>query len=169
MVRLSYMDDTKSLPQQPVASSLPPAQQVNDQITQTPVVAPVQPVQQPVSPISGGNKEHGPVGRVSEYVTPHHTEVAPTIPQEVREAGVEPIESVEQPNVPQEAKQAGVEPAKESVPVTFSDQPVASVLPTPMNYPEAVKEIQGNPANSKTWLGMLSKYVLEKFGMQKTI
>lgn len=164
MVRLSYMDDTKPILQQP-NQSVP--QPIPSDVNTT--QAPSTPVQQPVSPISGGNKEQGPIGRVSEYVAPHHTEAPPDIPQEVREAGVESVPSSEHVQISQEIKQVGVQPAKESVPVIINDQPVAPVLPTPMNYPEAVKETHGNPSNSKTWLGMLSKYVLEKFSMQKTI
>jgi hypothetical protein len=128
---------------------------------------------QPQTPISGGNKEAGPIGtgRVSEYVTPHPTETAPTLPQEVSGV-VEASSDVEKPNVSEEVRQAGVTPAKESTPVPSEPQVQTASqtvpLPTPMNYEQAKKEVShGNPNNSKTWLGMLSKYVLEKFGMQK--
>lgn len=129
---------------------------------------------QPIS-ISGGNKEHGPIsaGNVAEYVTPHPTEAAPELPPEVVDAGVEQSVNAETPRVPEEVKQAGVTTAKESTPMTLSQatpQIQTTPLPTPMNYEEAKKEIhQGNPNNSRTWLGMLSKYVLEKFGMQKAV
>lgn len=161
--------DTKNPTQQDPTTPISTVQQINDQQPAQQVPQP----QQPSSPISGGNKEHGPIGsgKVAEYVAPHPSEATPELPQEVKEAGVEASPNVEQPGIPEEAKQAGVSHAKETVPVTVSDQaptPQPVQLPTPMNYEEAKKEVsQGNPTNSKTWLGMLSKYVLEKFGMQK--
>ncbi len=130
---------------------------------------------EPVAPVSIGNKEHGPIGQVREYVSPHPAEASPELPPDVKEAGVEVVPSHEQPSIPEEARDAGVRPAKDAVPVSFEPQTTLEPtqpsvqLPTAMNYEEAKKESSGNPGNSKTWLAMLSKYVLEKFGMEKVI
>lgn len=165
--------DTKNQVQQIQSDSALSASQVSgNQASQSTMQAGMQ---QQTSPVSLGNKEHGPIsmGRVSEFVAPHPAEAAPQIPQEVKAAGVEMSPNVEQPGIPEEVRHAGITHAKESVPVTVHDAqtaPQSVHLPTPMNYEEAKREItHGNPNNSKTWLGMLSKYVLEKFGMQKAV
>lgn len=127
------------------------------------------PIQQPFQPVSGGNKEHAPLGVAapSEHLRPAAVEASPAIPKEVRDAGVEESPDTTKPDIPPDAQKLGVQPVKTAVPVptTLSDQPV---VPTPMNYQQAMTTLKTHKADeSVAWLSMLSKYILEKLGMQK--
>jgi len=123
---------------------------------------------QPVSPVSGGSKEHSPIGGVaSEHLQLSPVETSPVIPPEVREAGVEESPDTMKPDIPPEVQQLGVQPVKTAVPTPaqLSNQ---VVLPTPMNYQQAVTTLKTHKSDeSIAWLSMLSKYILEKLGRQK--
>ena len=129
----------------------------------------VTPIQQPANPVSSGNKEHAPIGQAQagEYVQPSPVEASPIIPHEVREAGVEESPDTMKPDIPPDVQQLGLQPVKTAValPTQLSDQ---VVIPTPMSYQQAMTTLKSHKADeSVAWLSMLSKYILEKLGMQK--
>lgn len=151
MLRLTYMDNKNPVQNQPVQDTMQPQSA---------------PVQQPVSPVSGGNKEHAPIGAGSEHIQVSPVEASPVIPHEVREAGVEESPDTTKPDIPPDVQQLGLQPVKTAVavPTQLSDQ---VVIPTPMNYQQAVTTLKEHKADeSVAWLSMLSKYILEKLGMQ---
>lgn len=104
-------------------------------------------------PISTPHKEMGPIGgTVQEYITP--SEVEPTIPMEVAEHGVEAIVNPEVPSLPEEVKQAGVEPAKDVTPVVTNPQ---GTVHLPMTIQEAKKTVKFHKkiGDSLYWLATL--------------
>ena len=152
--------DTQNVTPQTATPSAQPA----------PAVVPQQPAQQ----ISyGGNKEHGPVGTASvDRVQAAPVEAVPHIPEELRELGIEDSPNPHTPTVPNDARQAGVTPVKTAVPVTTvtSTDPIVpqAQIPTPVNYQQAMQNLREHKADeSISWLSMLSKYILEKLGMEK--
>jgi hypothetical protein len=156
------MDTTNTTQTPPVQNTQPSPAAQPDQ--------PAQPAQQmpPVAPVSGGHKEHAPIGRVSEYVQRHHTETTPDLPSEVKEAGVDAVITPVQPHIPQELKELGITESGDAVPVPVEPSGQVS-LPTPMSYQQAVTNVKTHKTDdSVRWLAMLSKYVLEKLGMQNT-
>ena len=152
MLRLSYMDTTTVAP---TDQSVP---------TQNPPVQPV--AQQPVSSI-GGSKEHAPVPARTEYVSPAPVETIPQISQELKDLGIEESPDTHKPDVPPDVRQMGVTPVKTATPVTLTPQDQVT-LPTPVSYQQAVSNLKSHKADeSISWLSMLSKYVLERLGMQR--
>jgi hypothetical protein len=128
-----------------------------------------QQVPQPVSPVSGGHKEYAPIPVRTEAVSHSPAESSPQIPNELRELGIEASPDTAKPDISPAAQQAGVQPVKTAAPVLTAPsaaQP-AAVLPTPMSYQQAVTNLKAHKSDeSVSWLSMLSKYVLEKIGMQ---
>jgi hypothetical protein len=125
---------------------------------------------QPVSiPAGGGSKEQGPASMRMEYVTPAPVESVPQIPQELADLGIEVSPDTDKPDVPQDAQQVGVQPVKTATPVTTVPQGTVTVdpaVPTPVTYQQAALNLKSHKADeSITWLSMLSKYIIEKLGM----
>lgn len=113
-------------------------------------------------------KEHGPVG-TAEFIKPSGAEVAPVIPPELSEHGVEAVPSTEAPPLTVEHKEAGIHHAKESVPVSSQPQ---QTIKLPMTEEEALKVIKTtNVSDSKHWLALLIEKVYEhlRFMHQKLI
>lgn len=131
-----------------------PAQQVNDTNTnQQPPVQTDQSLQQPTAPAAAPYKEAEPVAisaeTPAEFVQP--SEVGPSIPKEVAEAGVEAVSEV--PSITPQHREIGIEPAKESVPV--ATQPTGAVtLPQTQKEAEILLKKNSDTRNSFTWLIM---------------
>lgn len=124
----------------------------------------------PGMPVSGGNKEQGPIGSMrTEYVAPAPAETVPQIPQELAELGIETSPDTDKPEVPPAAQQVGVQPVKTAIPVQTESQGTVVInqaVPTPLTYQQAVTTLKAHKADeSISWLSMLSKYILEKLGM----
>lgn len=118
--------------------------------------------QQPTAQTVGSvAKEHGPVG-VSEFIKPSGPEIAPVIPPEVAEHGVEAVTTPERPQLTEHHKTIGMEHAKESVPAPI--QPAStSHIQLPMTEEEALQTIKTTGVNdSKHWLAILIEKVYKK-------
>ena len=113
----------------------------------------------PQQPISGPNKEAAPLSaQVGEYLKV--AEVAPALPKEVAEVGVEHVANQERPYLPPAVKQVGVMHAKETI--DHHTTPIGMVqLPTMMTKEQAVsKRDQGSVNDAARWL---VAYVLRQF------
>lgn len=134
---------------------------VSVQQSSTPVIQ--QPIGSDLIGVGGVNKEMGPVARVeapvAEYLAPSESE--PTLDNEVAEAGVEKVPSVEQPKLTIEDKRAGLDHAKAAVPVAQAPTGAVILPNAPMTEAEAVMvEKTTKFDDSKHWLAAL---VLEQF------
>lgn len=111
-------------------------------------------------PVGRSYKEGGPIPQASheEYIRP--TEVVLHLHPEVKEAGVEAVVDKEQPQLTQEHKAVGIEYAKESVPVTTSQQVSIHLPYTPLEAREILKTVP--PTESKHWLAVLTDYIIKK-------
>ena len=94
--------------------------------------------QQPVAPVGNVNKEAAPIPQVVEATPSDHTEIAPKLDQELKEAGVEHSPQVEHPQLSLEDKRAGIEAAKASVPIS---QTSGSQVQFPLTE-QKIEEIQ---------------------------
>jgi hypothetical protein len=150
------MDTQNSDPQD--QSLTPPRPAITPEVTQENG----QPVSQQY--VSGGNKEHAPIGQPREAIQVTHTEQAPDIAEDVKEAGVEASQPTEVIRLPEEAKQVGVMPAKESVPVT-TEPTGAIAIPTPVPPAQAAEEAKGDTMESRTWQATIILRVLKKLGI----
>lgn len=116
------------------------------------------------NPVGGPHKEQAPrSGAEQPYLQP--TEQNPVLSPEVQEAGVEVVTSQPQPKIPVEVKQAtGLEPAKDAVPVSTEPSGIVQLPNIPFKESE-VDEIYKHtkPNDSKHWLVLLTKYVIDQF------
>lgn len=129
------------------------AQNANQDDTQ------IQPQAAPPQPVGSIAKEHGPVG-TTEFIKPSGAEVAPSIPPEAVEHGVEVVPSTEAPPLTVEHKEAGIHPAKESVPVSVQPQ---QTIQLPMTEEEALKIIKTTGvSDSRHWLAVLIEKVYKQ-------
>ncbi|MBP6882666.1 MAG: hypothetical protein KBC15_03905 [Candidatus Levybacteria bacterium] len=143
--------------------------QVPSQVT-PPVAPPTQqaPVFHPQA--VGGPKESVPFSSrtveapTAEYIRP--TEVAPVIPQEVAEAGVEIAPDREQPQLDETHNAAGVthsEPAN----IPHPTAPTGSVV-LPYTFEQATQiEKTTSEDDSEHWLVLLSKYIMRKLSLKE--
>lgn len=138
-------------------------QQQSPTVPVTPQVSqPQQPT--PAYPVSGPHKEYAPVeAPVREYVEPHASEIAPTLPSEVEEF-VEVVENKEQPQLTDEHREVGIEHAPVATPVVVSDQ---SAVQMPYTYPQAEQIVKETSVEeSKHWLAALTEYLLRKLQLK---
>jgi len=88
--------------------------------------------------------------------------VAPQLPQEVAEAGVEVVTNSEQPQLTPAHQAVGIEPAKEAVPVVIPTQPTIQLPYTALEVKQIEKKVP--ISESKHWLAALTEYLHKKIG-----
>lgn len=114
------VSSVSSVPQQSVQSSQQTGQETRSFAGQV--------HQQPQQPISGPNKEAAPIPQpVEQHIKP--TEHKIELSDELKEAGVEHVESHERPELPPDVQQAGVTHAKETVELDQVRPPVIQLPP----------------------------------------
>lgn len=133
---------------------------------QPPTINPVHVVPQPPVSVSIGAKEQGVITQTETQNIIVPTETEPKLSPEVKEAGVEVVQS-ENPPLSQDIKQMGVEMAKDAVPV--ATQPIGLVqLPmTKQQALQALKQNKKDPKLSVDWLALFVLKLIKKQEKQK--
>ena len=104
------------------------------------------------------------MGQPSEYLKP--VEVAPVLPKELVEAGVEHSEQHREVTLPPVVKQAGVEPARESIP--HHTMPSGAVQLPPLNRDQLLEQKKTGPVTDTVrWLATYFIRQLDKIAYQK--
>jgi len=113
------------------------------------------------TPVGGVHKERAPSYQapVSEYLRP--TDVAPQLPPEVVEAGVEVVVNKEHPQLDDSHKAAGIEHAQAPIPVVIP-QTTSIYLPYSPGQAKQVEK-ESSVGESRHWLAQLTEYIISKF------
>jgi hypothetical protein len=129
-------------------------------------VPPAQGGQTPAShPVSGGHKEHAPIGLSPSEVVVASTDVEPVLQPEVAEAGVEVVANPHKPHITQAHKDAGMELAKDMTQVPLVPSGNLHLPITPAKALDIEK--RHLPANdSVRWLAERVIEVIKKAHMQ---